>query len=87
MNEVTYSLEKLEGESYVGRRHPHGGDQSQGSDFDWACTIERQGDTAIIKGALFLPSDIRKSFPKLAEAGFKKVKWFHADGTTREFDL
>jgi len=75
----------LNGQGYVLRLHPFGG--SFGDPQDWACTVERDGETALIHGAAESPGAHAKIAMTLRNHGFKRVRWYRADKGWVEFNL
>lgn len=81
------SLKWCKGPAGVIRVHPPG--RGYGEDWEWACTVEREGDVAVLHGVKEFPdikwrSPIRKA---LKAEGFAKVRWFRADKGWVEFNL
>ena len=72
------SFQWLKGRAGVLREHRIG--HWFGSRSIWACTIEKDGDTAIIHAAPGRPRKRRDLELRLRRAGFRKVRWMRQDG-------
>lgn len=80
------SIKWCDGPAGVLRIHHEEG--QYGDEYIWCCTVEREGDTAILHGAVDVPKDQRlKMVGALKEHGFEYVSWLRKDRGWKTFRL
>ena len=75
---MSVSIRWLEGPAAVLREHADG--QGYGDPTEWSCTVERDGETAILHAAPGAPRSRAEIAEALRAEGFTRVRWLRQDG-------